>query len=155
MIYEGDEIYNIISNKELIALNQDPLGIQAKRIYMTYEEREDWDNEPEELCRPDKAYIRDNDRVDVLAKALADGRMALSFINLSDEKRDEPITVDRFRILSYLGDKVVNPDKIRNAHAIEVKNLWTGEVKRLEGEEFSVSGIEPHDNVTLLVTALD
>ena len=154
-VEKGDEIYNIISNRDLIALNQDPLGIQAKRIYMTYEEREDWDNEPEELCRPDKAYIRDNDRVDVLAKPLADGRMALSFINLSDEKRDEPITVDRFRILSYLGDKVVNPDKIRNAHAIEVRNLWTGEVKRLEGEEFSVSGIEPHDNVTLLVTALD
>ncbi|MCR4617522.1 MAG: alpha-galactosidase [Lachnospiraceae bacterium] len=154
-VSKGDEIYNIIANKEIIALNQDPLGIQAKRVYTTYEESDFWNNECEELCRPDKAYIRDNDRVDVLAKPLADGKMALSFINLSDKKREKPISVDKYRIMSYLGDKVVNLDCIKNEKAIEVKNLWTGEVKRLEGEEFSVSGIDAHDNITYLVTAID
>ena len=34
-VEKGDSIYNIIANKELIALNQDALGIQAKRIFST------------------------------------------------------------------------------------------------------------------------
>ncbi|MCR4954506.1 MAG: alpha-galactosidase, partial [Treponema sp.] len=34
-VKKGDELYNIISNRELIALNQDKLGIQAKRIFTT------------------------------------------------------------------------------------------------------------------------
>ncbi|MCR4584887.1 MAG: glycoside hydrolase family 27 protein, partial [Lachnospiraceae bacterium] len=57
-IEKGDELYNIIANKELIALNQDPLGIQAKRVYCSLADE------------PDKEYIRDNDRLDILAKPL-------------------------------------------------------------------------------------
>ena len=68
-VNKGDNIYNIIANKELIALNQDKLGIQAKRVYCSIAESD-----------PDKIYITNNDRIDILAKPLADGDFALSFI---------------------------------------------------------------------------
>ena len=34
-VKKGDELYNIIANNDVIALNQDELGIQAKRIKTT------------------------------------------------------------------------------------------------------------------------
>ncbi|MBR1861625.1 MAG: glycoside hydrolase family 27 protein [Lachnospiraceae bacterium] len=150
-VSKGDGIYNIITNGNIISLNQDPLGIQAKRIYTTYEEKEEWDNE---LCRPDKAYIRDNDRVDVLAKPLYDGTIALSFINLSDNRLEKPISVDKYRVVCYLEDKMKNPSEFRNAKGCELRELWTGEVKRIEGESFTVENIEAHDNITYIVKAL-
>ena len=70
-VEKDDNIFRIISNENAIALNQDKLGIQAKRIYTT------------KAVEPDKTYLRDNDRLDVLAKPLADGSIALSFINVS------------------------------------------------------------------------
>ena len=76
---KGDELYNIIANKELIALNQDSLGLQAKRIFTTASKAD----KGEPVTSPDKAYITDCDRVDILAKPLADGSLALSFLNLS------------------------------------------------------------------------
>ena len=154
-VTKGDEIYEIISNEDVIALNQDALGIQAKRVYTTFEERDCWNDNCEDVCRPDKCYIRDNDRVDVLAKPLKNGNFAISFINLSDTERVKPVTVDKYRILSYLGDKVINREEIRKANAVEVYNVWTKKRTHLRGEEFSVSNIPPHDNVTLIVTPIE
>ena len=57
-VEKDSEIFKIISNTAVIALNQDSLGIQAKRIYTT------------KAVAPDTTYIRDNDRIDVLAKPL-------------------------------------------------------------------------------------
>ena len=64
-VTKGDELYNIISNREMIALNQDKLGIQAKRIFTTIQSSD-------AATAPDKTYITDNDRVDVLAKPLTE-----------------------------------------------------------------------------------
>ena len=68
-VQKGDELYNIIANRALIALNQDALGIQAKRIFTTAELSGE---------TADLAYITDCDRVDILAKPLSDGSLALS-----------------------------------------------------------------------------
>ncbi|MBP5670287.1 MAG: alpha-galactosidase, partial [Lachnospiraceae bacterium] len=78
---KGDALYNIVSNEAVIALNQDALGVQAKRVFAS----KMTDAYGKEGTRPDQTYIRDNDRVDVLAKPLADGSVALSFINLIQE----------------------------------------------------------------------
>ena len=82
-VEKDDDIYKIIANEYLIGINQDPLGVQAKRIYTTYE------------CEdPSKEYIRDNNRVDVLAKPLSGGRVAVAVYNLSNEIVEEDFNID-------------------------------------------------------------
>lgn len=140
-VNKGDEIYNIIANEGLIALNQDSLGIQAKRIYCSIEE----DNS-------DTIYITNNDRLDVLAKPLSNGDFALSFINLSDNDFDSVCEIKLDRILEKLGNKMVNTDEISKAASFVVKDLWTNEEKQINGSTFTVSDIKAHDNVTLRVS---
>ncbi len=120
------EWYRIISNEAVIALNQDPLGIQAKRIYTS------------KAVAPDTTYLRDNDRVDVLAKPLSDGSIALSFINVSTGERWDKPVISTDLIRQYLGEKMVNADAFCNAPAYEVTDLWSGETKRVEGSTFGV-----------------
>ncbi|MBP5151705.1 MAG: alpha-galactosidase, partial [Lachnospiraceae bacterium] len=118
-VQKGDGLYKIIANKDLIDLNQDPLGVQAKRIYSTAEEK-----------HPDTVYLRDNDRVDALAKPLADGSVALAFINLSKEKKNISVSVDIDRILSFLGGKLSDREALAKASCYLVKDLWTGEEEK-------------------------
>lgn len=140
-VTKGDELWKIIANKELIALNQDPLGIQAKRIYCSIDS-----------ANPDTAYIANNNRVDILAKPLVNGDIALSFINLSDTRDSNDYTVDVSRIISYIGHKMVDSDKFKNASSYNVKNLWSDEITRNTSGVFSVTGIDAYDSVTLRVT---
>lgn len=140
-VKKGDEIWQIIANRELIVLNQDALGIQAKRIYCSIEP----DN-------PDTAYVVNNDRVDILAKPLANGDIALSFINLSDERDEEEHAVDVERIIEYIGHKMIDADKFKNASGYRIKDLWTGETTESNSGVFSVKGIDAHDNLTIRIT---
>ncbi len=144
-----DELYNIIANADLIALNQDPLGLQAKRIYTTATKAD----KDEPGSNPDKAYITDCDRVDILAKALADGSLALSFINLSKEKKCGSFSVDLNLIQKYLGDKL--PSGFYESKGFNFKNLWTGERGSFASDVFSVSEIEGCGNITLKITAAE
>ena len=116
-VNKGDDIYNIISNKELIALDQDPLGVQAKRIFSTAGSSE-----------PDKEYIRDNKRIDILAKPLANGDIALGFFNLDQVIRDDNISTDIDTILKALDNKAVSTDALKKAASFMVKDLITGVV---------------------------
>ena len=116
-VNKGDDIYNIISNKELIALDQDPLGVQAKRIFSTAGSSE-----------PDKEYIRDNKRIDILAKPLANGDIALGFFNLDQVIRDDDISTDIDTILKALDNKAVSTDALKKAASFMVKDLITGVV---------------------------
>ena len=141
-VKEGDEIHKIISNKELIELNQDALGIQAKRIFTT------------KAVVPDKTYLRDNDRIDVLCKPLADGSIALSFINVSLGDKKDVITVDLELIKNYMAEKMVNPDKFFNADMYEITDIWTKETKMSSEKSFNASSINMCDNVTLKITPL-
>lgn len=139
-VEKGDWIYDIITNKELIAANQDPLGIQAKRIYSTIAKE----------C-PDREYIRDNNRIDVLAKPLADGSIVLSFINGSTEDKAEEVFADAKTICKYLGDKMVNGNEFLNASEYEVTDLWSGEKKILPDKCWGTDKILGTDNVTIKI----
>ena len=151
-VQKGDELYKIIANKELIALNQDALGLQAKRIFTT----------AKTVCgggqmlQPDKDYITDCDRVDVLAKPLSDGSLALSFLNLSEEKKTGEFTVGIELIKKFLGDKL--PTDFYNAKSFELVNLWSGEKSCVSADKqsdvvFAVRELEACGNATFKVIA--
>ena len=140
-VNKGDEIYNIIANEELIALNQDALGIQAKRVYSTLAKE-----------APDKEYIRDNDRADILAKPLADGSVAVSFINLSDHEWTQKLEVSTDTILKFIGSKMKDKDSFANAASYKLKDLVSKEESVLDAKEISVSGIPAFGNVTYRIS---
>ena len=131
-VNKGDWIYNIIANEDLISLDQDPLGIQAKRIYTTVS------------CEdPSLEYIRDNNRVDVLAKPLKNGDIALAFFNLSTEEYSERLSVSAEFIVDCLRSKMSCPSKdaFLNAGSYQIKDLITKEICNSSDKEFSVENI--------------
>ena len=143
-VEKNDDIYKIITNEDLIALNQDTLGVQAKRIFTS------------KGVKPDTTYLRDNDRVDVLAKPLSDGSVALSFINVSLGFREDRISISPELIREYIGGKMKDADNFVNASKYKVKNLWTKEESVVEANEvaekgFNVSGLAATDNLTLRI----
>jgi alpha-galactosidase len=140
-VSKGDDLWQIIANKDLIALNQDALGIQAKRIYCSL------DN-----TNPDTAYITNNNRIDILAKPLVNGDIALSFINLSSSRDTKEHSVDVSHIINYIGHKITDVDKFKNAESYYIKNLWTGDHTKNTSRIFSVTGIDAYDNVTVRIT---
>lgn len=142
-VKKGDELWQIIMNKDIIALNQDKLGIQAKRIYCSI------DN-----TNPDTEYITNNNRVDILAKPLADGDIALSFINLSDSRDPMEHSVDVNCIINYIGYKMIDADKFNNATSYYIKDIWTGEESMSTARTFSIKGIDAYDNATIRVTPI-
>ncbi|SFC20160.1 glycoside hydrolase family 27 protein [Butyrivibrio sp. YAB3001] len=133
-VEKGDDIYNIISNKDIISLNQDALGIQAKRVYSSLAKNE-----------PDKEYIRDINRVDILCKPLSDNRFALSFINVSEQDKTEKYSINVSDLKKYFGDR------IKGSESYLVKNLWTGETYENTTGVFEVDGLKACDNVTIEV----
>ena len=142
-VTKGDSIYNIIANKGLIALNQDALGIQAKRIFTSIE-----------TDSPDTEYIMDNNRFDVLAKPLADGSIALSFINLSEETWTDTVSICTSDIVKMLGSKMKNAEVFQDATSYSVVDLWTGDTSSNTTGVFEVSGLEAHGNMTIRITTV-
>lgn len=143
-VEKGDALYQIIANKEVIALNQDPLGIQAKRIFTTIETDE-----------PDKDYITEHERCDILAKPLSDGSIALSFINLSDHEWNEKLSVSAELITKVMGDKLPCAEEFKIAKAYVVTDLWTGDRTEQQKNCFEVERLEACGNITLRVYALN
>ncbi len=135
-VEKGDSLYKIIANEDLVALNQDNLGIQAKRIFSSLAKE-----------RPDKEYIRDINRVDILAKPLSDGSFALSFINVGEEDTSEKISISVDTVKKYLGETRVNM-----AGKYIVKDLWNGEISENLTGVFEVNGLKAYENITLRVT---
>lgn len=151
-VQKGDELYNIIANRELIALNQDALGVQAKRIFTTAA----CVCGGGEVTAPDKDYITDCDRVDVLAKPLSDGSLALCFLNLSEKEKCGDFEVGVDLIKKYLGEKL--PADFYAANSFDVVNLWSGEKTCVSADEagsgtFCVKELEGCGNVTLKISA--
>lgn len=139
-VEKGDELYKIIANEDLIALNQDPLGIQAKRVYCSLADE------------PDKEYIRDTDRLDILAKPLAGGDIALSFINLSG-KEQKDASIDMETVFDALRKKA-DMSSLLDAERIKIKDLWTKEEKECDAGAVSVESIPAHGNVTFRISAV-
>ncbi len=138
-VKSGDPIHKIISNTDVIALNQDPLGVQAKRIYTT------------KALKPDTAYIRDNDRIDVLAKPLANGSVALSFINVSTAQRYDLIKISKDLICEYIGRKMTDVSAFADAAEYEITDVWTKEKTVSRDGVFLVDGLAASDNKTLVI----
>jgi len=143
-VEKGDALYNIIANKELIALNQDSLGIQAKRIFTTVQRKS-----------PDTDYIMENNRCDILAKPLSDGSIALSFINLSDKTWNNTIGVNVDDIIKMIGEKMTTGEPFAKAGGYAVTDLWTGEKSVNTTGNFEVSCLEAYGNVTIRITAAE
>ena len=137
-ITKDDEYYKIITNQDLIELNQDKLGIQAKRIWTSITTQ-----------NPDKDYITDNNRSDVLAKPLSDGSVAISFINLSDKESTKEFSLEMNFIKEKLGNKI--PQAFAEAKKFTVKDLWTKEITQIS-DSIRIKPILPCENVTVKIT---
>ena len=135
-VEKGDTLYNIIANRDIISINQDGLGIQAKRVFSSI---------PSDA--PDKEYIRDINRVDILAKPLTGNKFALSFINVSQEDKNDKYSVGICQLKKFFGDFIYKSDSYR------VKNVWTGEESDNTTGNFEVSTLKACDNVTFIVEA--
>lgn len=138
-----DALWNIIANQDLIDLNQDALGIQAKRVYCS-------------LCseHPDTTYIRENHRLDILAKPLCDGGMAISFLNIS-EYPSAKAQVTAAVLCEFLGHKMVNENQFLNSRSYRVKNLWSKEITINHNGCFQADELKPYDNVTLKIMPME
>ena len=132
-VKKGDWIYEIIANNKLIALNQDTLGIQAKRLSTSVES-----------CDPSKEYITNNDRVDILVKPLSDGGAAISFINVSERKQtgDFSISASDIPFASF-----------KKGEKYKVTDLWTGEESVVTDGVFRCGSLAACDNLTIKVLA--
>ena len=135
-VNKGDWMYNLVTNEDIIALNQDPLGIQAKRIFTTY------------MCEdPSTEYIRDNNRVDVLAKPLDNGDIAIAFFNLKSEEHKDNISISANQIISSIGNKMSQSaaEAFRKASSYELKDLFSKEFTKHSGKDFSIDSISACD----------
>jgi len=146
-IKKGDDLWKVIANKELIDLHQDPLGIQAKRIYCSYSD------DPGVFLRATTlaAYNEMNNRIDVLAKPLANGDIGLSFINCSSTEA-KSASVDVARIIEYVGHKMVNADAFKNAEEFIISDVWSKEESYNNTGVFSVTNLPAYDNITLRIS---
>ena len=88
----------------------------------------------------------------VLAKPLADGSVALSFINLREEESVGEYAVTVERILAAIGEKLPNLTEWKNAKGYRVTDLWSGEVCDEQSGTFAVKCLAACDNVTVRVT---
>lgn len=146
-VNRGDALYEIIANGDALALNQDPLGVQAKRIRSSAVSE-----------NADTTYITNNDRVDILAKPLADGSVAISFINLSSENKSEGYRLNIADILNGIGSKWCSGDvleRFNSAKNYEVLNIWTGEKNVVSTHEFGIDSLEAYDNATFRIKPID
>ena len=134
-VNKDDEVYSIISNKELISFNQDKLGIQAKRVYCSLAKED-----------PSKEYVRDINRVDILVKPLCDKGFAISYINVSDETKEGSYFVDVDTIEKYF------PEYKFSASEYKVTDVWSKEESKNTSGKFSVSKLLPHESITIKVT---
>lgn len=139
-VKKGDALWQIISNKDLIALNQDALGVQAKRIYCSLA------NE-----NPDTTYVRDMNRVDILAKPLADGGIALAFVNVSEEVKSGKYSVSVEDIVKFIQNKMAACDTFAGAQKYSVTNLWTGACETNETGVFEVQHLDACETVVVKV----
>ena len=150
---KDDFLYKIISNKKLIELNQDSLGIQAKRVYSSIST----DGVP-----TDKDYIQDNERVDVLVKPLSDGGFAVSVINLSETNKSESFEIAIGRLLDGVNRSLKQAGYSPEDFSVEtpvttygreyaVEDLWDGKLTSVS-HSIQVPALSPCDSITLKLT---
>lgn len=138
-VEKGDEIFKIIGNSDIINLNQDAAGIQAKRVWSSLEEE-----------NPDKVYITNNERADILVKPLDNGDFAISFINLS-EKSITDLKIDLVQIRKFLGNKLKGNYE---DCSFRIVDLWTKKETEQKSQTFSCKNLSAHENYTIRVSVI-
>lgn len=125
-----EETKKILTNKEVIAINQDPLGAQpffANRYQFEI-------NENRGGTAPFyKEYPVD---IPVVAKYLEGGDVALGFFNFSDEMK-------YFQHMTMTPDAIGLP--ITSGKILELTDLWTGEVIKAFNGTVNVNYLPAHD----------
>lgn len=101
----SDEVKAVLTNKDVIALNQDPLGVQGKRI-------------------------KDNGDLEVIVKPLENGDVGIVLLNRGSNSANVSVTIDEI----IQGVELVNEDKFVAASSYDVKELWTKEEFNVESE---------------------
>lgn len=109
-----EDTLRILSNKEVIAINQDSELNRPFRLRCG-----------DGMCDPEDIHV--------FAKILSNGDVALGFFNLSDEE-----IANRFVTLDMIGLDADTNIKLA------VKDLWSGETKRIINDTITVEKIEPH-----------
>ena len=95
----SDEIKEIVTNKNLIAINQDPLCKACKRVV--------------------------KGRVDVLAKPLSDGSVALCLFNKSSKEKNYDYNIKSLIVDDYVA--------LKGANRYKMVDQWTEEESYIEG----------------------
>ena len=91
----GSDVHKVIANADVIALNQDALGVPCKRIKTDNEAVcIDYYDVSTGTTRDYFARRISIDHLDVLAKPLANGDIALMFFNLDNKSRSIDLTLD-------------------------------------------------------------
>lgn len=107
-VVEGNATLKIVTNKQLIAIDQDPLGKSAK-------------------------IIKKFSGIDVLARPLANGDVALCFLNKSSSRKNIRYELNELSKDSYLN--------FPQSSTYELHELWSDE--RTKGTAVNVS-LEKH-----------
>jgi alpha-galactosidase len=92
----SDQTKNILTNKEAIAIDQDPLGVEGFRYYLF-------------------------DGVEILVKPLSGGDFAVCFLNRSDH----PQTINHDWIAHAIQDKISNTDVDFTKASYKIHDVWT------------------------------
>jgi len=136
-----DRVADIITNRNIIELNQDPLGIAGRRFKVST------------TANP-RSYITGN-RVEAIAKPLANGDVAVYFGNWSGGA-NATMTLNVNEITSsFIGDFMTNKSVFTasTSSPVYVKNLNTGDmVATLTNNTTNVTArlAETNDSVTFL-----
>ncbi len=143
-VLKGDELWNIIANDDLIAVNQDPLGIAAKRVMVKM-------NNARKIASPSTEYITDNDRIDVLVKPLFNGDIALSVINLSEKELEMP-EIDIKTVINDIADKMGNYEAFTNSVNFSIFDFWTKKELLLPDSVIKTRKLLPHDTYSVRIS---
>jgi alpha-galactosidase len=118
------EVHDILTNREVISVNQDPLGIQGMK------------------------YKSEN-RFETWLKPLTDGRWALCFLNRSEEVKP----VNFFWEQNIVEDTVANRKFDAASELFSMKDVWTGK-EMGNTKKPLVASVPPHDVLMIILNPL-
>ena len=117
----------IITNRDLIWLNQDPLGVSGKRIKMSAGNAD--------------SYVTTN-RMDCIVKPLSDGDVGVYFGSWGTAAgTNTTMTLNINEIIAGIGDQMINTQEFANAGTWYVKDVYTtaGTVSTLNSATQNIS----------------
>lgn len=118
----SEETRNILTNKEVIALDQDPLGVEAFRYYSF-------------------------DGIEIWVKPLANNNLAVCILNRSDR----PQTISYNWKEHLISDRVSGTSFDFNKNTYQLRDLWAKKDAGTTAKAFS-GNIPPHDVLVLSLT---